>query len=87
MTTKIRMRMDFLRSANQTITEIDHLLELLEHHEIQHDIMPMADVRFQVLAGYLEDIANRAVEIDDKPLLDLLEGLGIVKDDPAEDAA
>lgn len=82
--TAMRMRMDFVHSANQTLDEIEALLDLLSENDIDHDVMPMADVRFRVLGGYLQAIAARAIELNDKPLLDLMQGLGCVTEDADE---
>lgn len=91
---KMRIRIDVAEFFNKLINresdlvDIQDKLETLEDSdEISSDDLPRLpiddtmDVAFQIIAGYLDDIAERAIELNDKKLLELCEGLGLVKNE------
>lgn len=91
---KMRVRIDVAEFFNKLINresalvDIQDELEALDDsYEINSEDLPKLpiedtmDVAFQIIAGYLDDIAERAIELNDKKLLELCEGLGLVKNE------
>lgn len=91
---KLRVRINIAEFFNKLISresdlmDIQDELEALENSdEINPEDLPKLpiedtmDVAFQIIAGYLDDIAERAIELNDKKLLELCEGLGLVKNE------
>lgn len=91
---KMRVKIDVAEFFNKLINresdliDIQDELEALEDSdEISFDDLPRLpiddtmDVAFQIIAGYLDDIAERAIELNDKKLLELCEGLGLIKNE------
>ena len=76
---EMRMRIDFMNFANNTIRETNQFMELLEEHEIDHSVFSICDWGFQVVIGYLRDISHLAIARNDIDTLRLLEGMGVVK--------
>ena len=77
----IRVKLNFNNFANQTIREINSLVDLLDKNDIDHEFFSAADVGFDVLGGYLIDISKRAIELNDQVLLDALKGIGAVSEE------
>lgn len=42
------------------------------------------DVGAKIIAGYIEDIANRSIELNDEKLIDCVKGLGILEETEKE---
>ena len=86
---KMRVRIDVAEFFNKLINRENDLVDIqdkLESLEDSDDLprLPIddtMDVAFQIIAGYLDDIAERAIELNDKKLLELCEGLGLIKNE------
>lgn len=68
-----------LQEKLQSATDDDYVL-MSDIRELA-DTIPIdytMDVALHIIAGYLNDIAQRAVELKDEKLLELLSGLGCV---------
>lgn len=68
--TVIRLEFDFARQSKR-------LQNLVSHFD------PSAMVFLIAAGGYLNDIAARAIELQDEPLIGYLRGMGLVDDDGA----
>ena len=71
----------------QIYEDIDALKHDIEEENIEYeDVLDRLNslnfgaigVEEEVIAGYLKDIAERAIELNDEKLLNLLEGIGII---------
>ena len=91
---KMRVRIDVAEFFNKLINRESDLMDIQDNLESLEDsaeinpedlpklpIEDTMDVAFQIIAGYLDDIAERAIELNDKKLLELCEGLGLVKNE------
>lgn len=91
---QLRMRInliDYLNRYISLINEINSLKEGMEAIENTDEIENFCsrlerltdrlfaeDVGAQIIVGYMEDIAKRAIELNDEKLLELLQGLEII---------
>lgn len=91
---KMRVRIDVAEFFNKLINRESDLMDIQDELEALDDsdeinpedlpklpIEDTMDVAFQIIAGYLDDIAERAIELNDKKLLELCEGLGLIKNE------
>ena len=81
---------DYMNKQIDIYNEIDSLKHDIEEENIEYeDILERLNslnfgaigVEEEVIAGYLKDIAERAIELKDEKLLTLLEGIGVVSAD------
>ena len=90
----MRVRIDVAEFFNKLINRESDLMDIQDELEALDDsdeinpedlpklpIEDTMDVAFQIIAGYLDDIAERAIELNDKKLLELCEGLGLIKNE------
>ena len=78
---------DYMNKQIQIYEDIDALKHDIEEENIEYeDVLDRLNslnfgaigVEEEVIAGYLKDIAERAIELKDEKLLNLLEGIGII---------
>ena len=78
---------DYMNKQIQIYEDIDALKHDIEEENIEYeDVLDRLNslnfgaigVEEEVIAGYLKDIAERAIELNDEKLLNLLEGIGII---------
>lgn len=78
---------DYMNRFIKIYEDIDSLKKDIERENVDYfEILDRLDnlnfgaigVEETVIAGYLKDIAERAIELNDEKLLTYLEGLGIV---------
>ena|GEM_PF-6943446 len=94
-----RMRISLLDYLNKYIKILNAILVINEKinknkyksfDDIAWDLkrlnIGVEDVGAQIIAGYMSDIAKRAIELNDEKLLSLLQGMDIVKETKEEDA-
>jgi len=90
--THIPLRIDALNCFNNIIEGINRVTEVVKEvallpemdaEEAEDFCLPRGlqnvDIEFKILAGYLDKIAARAVELDDPELLRLCGGLGLIQ--------
>lgn len=73
----LRIKMNLMNVLNQVIDGLNLISEDHPDYKLPRQLMVM-DVKFNILIGYMEDIAKRALELDDEKLLAALEGLGVI---------
>lgn len=76
----IRMKVDTLNCFQNTIDHINTLTDqILESDPNAYMQFCASDIGFNIILGYLRDIGQRAVELNDPRLLELCDGLGLFK--------
>lgn len=68
----LKEEIDAVEEAEDEIINIGYKLERIT------DRLFAEDTGAQIIAGYMEDIAKRAIELNDEKLLELLQGLDVV---------
>lgn len=71
------MRMDYLRTANRIIGDINSFAEKIAEHDPEFDAHTGTDIALMLLAHRLNAILVRALELDDPVLKAILESLGL----------
>lgn len=70
----MRMKMDY----NNLLSTIDRTLSESRSRTVKANAFGIA-VGLELLSGYLRDIAQRAIDLNDDKLIDLCVGMGILK--------
>ena len=76
---KMRVHIDY----NQLIEKLDGLLAVSKSKYAKEWGFTIG-IGFNMLSSYLKDIGQRAIELQDEKLLELLKGCGIVKESKNE---
>lgn len=90
-TMQFRMRISLLDYLNKYIKTLNAIFVINEKinknkyksfDDIAWDLkrfnIGVEDIGAQIIAGYMEDIAERAIELNDEKLLELLQGLKVI---------
>ena len=75
----MRMKMDY----NNLLSTIDRTLSESRSRTVKANAFGIA-VGLELLSGYLRDIAQRAIDLNDDKLIDLCVGRGILKQEEDE---
>ncbi len=75
----MRMKMDY----NNLLSTIDRTLSESRSRTVKANAFGIA-VGLELLSGYLRDIAQRAIDLNDDKLIDLCVGMGILKQEEDE---
>ena len=70
----MRMKLDY----NNLLSNIDRTLSESRSRVVKENAFGIA-VGLELLSGYLRDIAQRAVDLEDDKLIELCVGMGILK--------
>lgn len=70
----MRMKLDY----NNLLSNIDRTLSESRSKVVKRNAFGIA-VGLELLSGYLRDIAQRAIDLNDEKLIDLCVGMGILK--------
>lgn len=70
----MRMKLDY----NNLLSTIDRTLSESRSRTVKANAFGIA-VGLELLSGYLRDIAQRAIEMNDEKLIELCVGMGILK--------
>lgn len=70
----MRMKLDY----NNLLSNIDRTLSESRSRVVKENAFGIA-VGLELLSGYLRDIAQRAIDLEDDKLIDLCVGMGILK--------
>lgn len=73
------------QTSDRTDVEVTSILEDIE--EMLHDNFHSTDIAFQILAGYFERIAERAIELKDEKLIQELKDMYVIREESVEDEA
>ena len=77
--TRIRMKVETLNCFQNTIDHINSLTNQILTLDPAAEVQFCAsDIGFNIILGYLEDIAKRSIELNDPRLLELCEGLRLI---------
>lgn len=93
---KMRIKISLIDYLNKYIEQLNQIQDIKQKlddgeynedcigNEILNDInglnIGVEDVGAQIIAGYMDDIAQRAIELNDKKLLELCKGLFLIKE-------
>lgn len=72
--TRMRMKLDY----NNLLSNIDRTLSESRSRIVKENAFGIA-VGLELLSGYLRDIAQRAIDLNDDKLIELCVGMGILK--------
>lgn len=72
--TRMRMKLDY----NNLLSNIDRTLSESRSRIVKENAFGVA-VGLELLSGYLRDIAQRAIDLNDDKLIELCVGMGILK--------
>ena len=75
----MRIKMDY----NNLLSTIDRTLSESRSRTVKANAFGIA-VGLELLSGYLRDIAQRAIDLNDDKLIDLCVGMGILKQEEDE---
>lgn len=70
----MRMKLDY----NNLLSNIDRTMSESRSRVVKENAFGIA-VGLELLSGYLRDIAQRAIDLNDDELIDLCVGMGILK--------
>lgn len=70
----MRVKMDY----NNLVEEIDRTLSESKSRVVKENAFGIS-VGLKLLSGYLRDIAQRAIDLEDDKLIELCVGMGILK--------
>ena len=70
----MRMKLDY----NNLLSNIDRTLSESRSKVVKRNAFGIA-VGLELLSGYLRDIAQRAIDLNDEKLIELCVGMGILK--------
>lgn len=70
----MRVKMDY----NNLVEEIDRTVSASRSRVVKENAFGIA-VGLELLSGYLRDIAQRAIDLNDDELIELCVGMGILK--------
>lgn len=70
----MRMKLDY----NNLLSNIDRTLSESRSKVVKRNAFGIA-VGLEILSGYLRDIAQRAIDLNDEKLIELCVGMGILK--------
>lgn len=70
----MRMKLDY----NNLLSNIDRTLSESKSRVVKENAFGIA-VGLELLSGYLRDIAQRAIDLEDDKLIELCVGMGILK--------
>lgn len=70
----MRVKMDY----NNLVEEIDRTLSESKSRVVKENAFGIS-VGLKLLSGYLRDIAQRSIDLEDDKLIELCVGMGIVK--------
>lgn len=70
----MRMKLDY----NNLLSNIDRTLSESKSRVVKENSFGIA-VGLELLSGYLRDIAQRAIDLEDDQLIELCVGMGILK--------
>lgn len=70
----MRMKLDY----NNLLSNIDRTLSESKSRVVKENAFGIA-VGLELLSGYLRDIAQRAIDLNDEKLIELCVGMGILK--------
>jgi len=79
---KLQGRIEDLKENYTQSSEEHYILDELE--EIISREFCATDVGFSILAAHLEDVANHAIEVDDKEVIRSLKCMGILSEEAKE---
>lgn len=81
----IRIKINTANCFNNVINAVNDLQEKYENLELPTPLATI-DIQFEILLGYLRDIATRSIELNDATLLRLCEEMSLIVTEPKKEA-
>lgn len=81
VTRSMSMKLNFMNTANAAIRDFERASAIATKADPGYDGFSTMDVAFGIIGSRLNDIAIRAMELEDGVLMEILKSIGMVRDD------